>query len=320
MGSKFRKESGLSSWRRLSLQLWDKPKDPTVYGTLDIDMTRALAYIDALNADPAAPRVTVTHLAVKAIAKAIAAYPKSNALVSRRRMYLRDTVDVYCQVATEGGEDLSGVKITSADHKPIREIANELARRAVRVHDRSDPGSERTKNVMGRVPVALLGPLLRAVEYLTYDLRLDLGHFGVAFDQFGSAMVSNVGGFGIANGLAPLVPATRVPVVLLLGEIAERPVARDGAVVAAPCMTVGCTFDHRVLDGFHAGKLARIVRACFEDPFKEIGLPSRSSSADDRLRLGRHDTSDRDPLDTECRDRKPGFVRQEDLTTRGVGD
>ena len=320
MGSKFRRENELSSWRQLSLQLWDKPKDPTVYGTLDIDMTKALDYLDALNADPDSPRVTVTHLAVKAIAKAMAAYPRSNALVSRRRMYRRDSVDVYCQVATEGGEDLSGVKICSADSKPIREIANELARRAVRVHDRSDPGSERTKRALGRMPSALLGPLLRTVEYLTYDLRLDLGRFGVAFDQFGSAMVSNVGGFGIANGLAPLVPATRVPVVLLLGEIAERPVARKGVVVAAPCMTVGCTFDHRVLDGFQAGKLARVVRACLDDPLKEIGLPTRSSSTDDRLRLGRPDTSDRDPIDNECRDRRPGFVRAEDLRTRDAGD
>jgi len=315
MPSKFRRENALSSWRQLALQLWDKPKDPTVYGTLEIDMTRSLGYLDALNADPVSPRVTVTHLAVKAIAKAIAANPKSNALVSRRRLYLRDSVDVFCQVATEGGDDLSGVKITGADRKPIREIATELARRTTRVHDRSDPGSEKTKQVLRRVPGVLLRPLLQAVEYLTYDLRLDLSRFGVAFDQFGSAMISNVGGFGIANGLAPLVPASRVPVVLLLGEIAERPVVQAGTVVAAPCMTVGCTFDHRVLDGFHAGKLAQIVRACFEDPFKEIGLPSRSSSADDRLVLGPHDTSDKGPSDTECRDRKPGFVREGDLTT-----
>ena len=315
MGARFHRVNELATWRLLSLHLWGKPRDPTVYGTLEIDMTQALRYLDALNAEPGAPRVTVTHLAVKAIAKAIASNPEANALVSRRRLYLRDSVDVYCQVATDGGDDLSGVKIASADVKSIHEIAAELARRAERVHDRSDAGSEKTKRTMRRVPRFLLGPLLRTVEYATYDLRLDLGRFGVAFDQFGSAMVSNVGGFGIANGLAPLVPASRVPVVLLLGEVAERVIARDGEIVAAPCMTVGCTFDHRVLDGFHAGKLARIVRACLEDPFKQIGLPSRPSSAGDRLRLGPRDTSGRDPSDSECRDRKPGFVREEDLPT-----
>jgi len=312
---RFRRSSKLSSWRLLSLHLWGKPRDPTVYGTLEIDMTRALQYLDAVNSVPGPARATVTHLVVKAIAKAIAGNPEANAIVSRRRLYLRDSVDVYCQVATDGGDDLSGVKITSADSKPIHEIASEFASRADRVHDHSDPESEKTKRTMLGTPRFLLGPLLRLVEYLTYDLRIDLSAFGIAFDQFGSAMVSNVGGFGIENGLAPLVPATRVPVVLLLGEIAERAIVREGRIVAAPCMTIGCTFDHRVLDGFRAGKLAQVVRACLEDPFKEIGLSSRSSSAGDRLRLGPRDTSDTFPRDSVCTDRKTESVNDEDLPT-----
>jgi pyruvate dehydrogenase E2 component (dihydrolipoamide acetyltransferase) len=305
----------LSSWRLLALHLWGKPRDPTVYGTLEIDMSRALQYLDAVNATSGSTHATVTHLVVKAIAKAIAVNPEANALVSRRRVYLRDSVDVYCQVATEGGEDLSGVKITSADSKPLHVIAAELAARAQRVHDRSDPGSERTKSTMLRTPRFLLGPLLRLVEYLTFDLRIDLSRFGVAYDQFGSAMVSNVGSFGIANGLAPLVPATRVPVVLLVGEIAERAIVREGRVVAAPCMTVGCTFDHRVLDGFRAGKMAQVVRACLEDPFREIGLPSRPSSADDRLHLGPRGRNDTFPSGSAYTDRKSEFEKDEDLPT-----
>ena len=309
---KFRSASRLSSWRLLSLHLWDKPRDPTVYGTLDVDMTLALRYLDSVNEGLSEGRVTVTHLVVKAIAKAIALNPESNALVSRRRLYLRDSVDVYCQVATEGGEDLSGVKIESADSKPLHEIAREMALRARRVHDRSDPESERTKRTLLRTPRCLLGPLLRIVEFVTYDLRIDLSRLGVAFDQFGAAMVSNVGTFGISNGLAPLVPATRVPVVLLVGEVMERPIVRDGGIVAAPCMTIGCTFDHRVLDGFRAGKMAKIVRACLEDPFKEIGLPSRPSSAVDRLLLRPRGTSESDPSDTACKDHRPGYVKTGD--------
>ncbi len=310
--NKFKPLRRLSSWRLLSLHLWGKPRDPTVYGNLEIDMTEALRYLDAVNRESEGARVTITHLAVKAIAKANAHNPEANALVSRRAIYLRDTVDVYCQVATDAGDDLSGVKITSADSKPIRDIAADLAARAQRVHERSDVGSETTKRTMLKTPRWLLGPLLRLVEFATYDLRLDLGRFGIPFDQFGSAMVSNVGGFGITHGLAPLVPATRVPVVLLLGEVVERAVVREGRVVAAPCMTVGCTFDHRVLDGFRAGKMARIVRNCLENPFTEIGLPSRSSSAGDRLRLEPHGTNDSDPHDSACTDRKLGFETDED--------
>jgi pyruvate dehydrogenase E2 component (dihydrolipoamide acetyltransferase) len=308
----FRKARRLSSWRRIALHLWEKPRDPTVYGVLEIEMTRALEYLDRVNAVDSGARATVTHLVVKAIAKAVALNPEANAVVSRRHLYFRDTVDVYCQVATDGGNDLSGVKVREADRKPIHEIATELEESVRRVQNRLDPGSERTKQTVLGVPPLLLGPLLRAVEYLTYDRLWDLSKLGIAFDQFGSAMVSNVGSFGIANGLAPLVPATRVPVVLLLGEVAERPVVRDGRVEVAPCLTIGCTFDHRVIDGYQAGKMARVVRQCIENPFTELGLPNRSSSAVDRLVLDPPGTSGTDRIDTGYTAHRTGFAREED--------
>lgn len=312
MSKGFRKARRLSSWRRIALHLWGKPRDPTVYGVLEIEMTRALEYLNRINSRPADPRVTVTHLVVKGIANAIAENPEANAVVSRRDLYFRDSVDVYCQVATDGGTDLSGVKVTEADRKPIHEIAAELNDNIKRVQERRDAGSERTKQTVLSVPSRLLGPLLRAIEYLTYERLWDLSTFGIAFDQFGSAMVSNVGGFGIANGLAPLVPATRAPVVLLLGEVADRPIVRDGRVEVAPCITIGCTFDHRVIDGYVAGKMARVVRRCLENPFTELGLPSQPSSTVDRLVLDRPGTSDTGPIGSGCKGHTPGFLREED--------
>ena len=40
--------------------------------------------------------------------------------------------------------------------------------------------------------------------------------------------------------------------ILSIGRIAERPVVRDGAVVAAPVGYISVTFDHRVVDGARA--------------------------------------------------------------------
>lgn len=312
MSKGFRKARRLSSWRRIAVHLWEKPRDPTVYGVLEIEMSRALEYLERVNASTSGAKATVTHLVVKAIAKAIAMNPEANAVVSRKHLYFRDTVDVYCQVATDGGNDLSGVKVREADRKPITAVAAEFEQNVQRVQNGLDAGSERTKKTVLRVPTRLLGPLLRAIEYLTYERLWDLSGLGIAFDQFGSAMVSNVGSFGIANGLAPLVPATRVPVVLLLGEIAERPVARQGRVEVSPCLTIGCTFDHRVIDGYQAGKMARVVRQCLENPFAELGLPSRPSSTADRLHLDPIGMNDTDRIDSGYMAHRPGFVREED--------
>ncbi len=310
----FKPAHNISRWRRLALHLWRDPRDPTVYGNLEINMTRAMEYIDAVNSDADRAKITVTHLVIKAIAKAIAEFPDANAIIAGRRIFLRETVDVYCQVATGGGNDLSGLKISRADSKSAVDIAEELCGRVGGVHAGTDPGSERTKRAVEHIPDLLLGPLLWLIDFLTYTLRLDLSRFGVAFDQFGSAMVSNVGSFGIGHGLAPLVPASHAPIVLLVGEVIEKPVAINGQITIAACMTIGATFDHRLIDGFQAGKLATTVKQALADPFLAFGLPSQPNSAGDHarhFRLPRGENGS-DRADSAYKDRKPGFVRNED--------
>lgn len=311
----FKRANRISRWRRLALHLWRDPRDPTVYGNLEINMVKALEYIDAVNSSSGRAKITVTHLVIKAIAKAIAEFPDANAIIAGRRIYYRESVDVYCQVATGGGDDLSGLKISQADRKSAAEIAEELCGRVGGVHAGTDPGSERTKRAVEHVPHLLLGPLLWLIDFLTYTLRLDLSRMGVAFDQFGSAMVSNVGSFGIGHGLAPLVPASHVPIVLLVGEVIEKPVVVEGQISIAACMTIGATFDHRLIDGFQAGKLATTVKESLADPFLAFGLPSLPSSTDDharRFHLPPHDESSSDRSDSEYKDHKPESVRNED--------
>src|SRR5205823_2039441 len=98
----------------------------------------------------------------------------------------------------------------------------------------------------------------RIMRYLVYDLDLDLSRFGVVKDEFGSAMVTNVGTFGLAHAYAPLVPFSRTPLVVLVGEVQERAVVEDGRVVARPIMTLGVTFDHRFMDGFQGGRMVQL--------------------------------------------------------------
>ena len=123
-----------------------------------------------------------------------------------------------------------------------------------------------TVDIFIQVPVRLLGPVVRILSYLTYDLDLDLTRFDVVKDGFGSAMVTNVGTFGLAQAYAPLVPFSRVPLVVLVGEVQDKAVVEAGRVVVRPMMTLGVTFDHRFMDGYHGGAMAQLVRAFLEDP------------------------------------------------------
>ena len=119
---------------------------------------------------------------------------------------------------------------------------------------------------MDSLPFSVLRRALRFAAWFTTDKNLSLEWLGLPRQPFGSAMVTSVGMFGVQKAYGPLSPLYRIPILALVSEIAQKPVVSDGEIVARPMLTVTATMDHRFLDGSHAARVARNVRAYLEDP------------------------------------------------------
>ena len=254
-----------SSWRKISMGAWGRPHDPSIYGWLELDLSRALRYLDELGRANSV-KLTLTHLVGKALATALADYPDANVRVRRQRVHQRESVDVFFQVAYQEGANLSGAKLQDVPSKSLVEIARELEQRAAAIRERAPHALARSDRSLSRVPAPLRRAAMRVMETAIYDWELDLSRFGVPRDAFGSAMVTNVGVFGLPHGFAPLVPFSRVPIVLTVGSVHDAPVVDDGAVVVRPVVCIGVTLDHRLIDGALAGKLAARFREVMLDP------------------------------------------------------
>lgn len=259
------KKTPIRGWRKITSATWGHPNDPQIYGDLEIDATAALAFIEKAR-DTTGTKLSITHLAGKAIAHALGENPDLNVRMYRNHFVHRETVDIFFIVSTDAGSELSGVKVERADEKPVVEIAKELARRADRIRNDEDVEFGKTKQMLDRTPRMLLGVSLRAAAWLTADRDLDLKKQGLPRQAFGSAMVSSVGMFGIQHAYAPLSPYYRIPFLIVVGEVAMKPAVVDGQVVPRPMLTMSATMDHRYLDGFHAARLAKSARAYLEDP------------------------------------------------------
>jgi pyruvate/2-oxoglutarate dehydrogenase complex dihydrolipoamide acyltransferase (E2) component len=269
----FRPLAPFRGWRRTAVHTWSAPRDPSVYALVELPVGNALAYIERARATTGV-RVTLSHLVLRGVALGIRQNPQLNGIVARGRIMLRESIDIFMQVMTEGGSDLSGIKIAHADQKSAVAVAREAQERIDRLRARQDRDVERTKNVLDRLPAPILGPVLRAIAYLIYDLDLDLSRFGIVKDTFGSAMITNVGMLGLEAAFAPLVPFSRTPLVVLVGEVQDRVVAEDGHPVVRPMLTLGVTFDHRFMDGFQGGKMAALMRAYVQNPGAFDPLPA----------------------------------------------
>ena len=276
------KKKDVSAFRRIAIGTWRTAYDPSVYGTMEMPMDRALQYIKDFRAHTG-KRLTVTHLIARATAEALKRCPDANAILRFNRIYLRKTIGVFMQVVmTDEGEDkvdLSGVTIYDVADKDLSEIADEVQDKVDKVRKRQDPALEKSRNTFLYIPFLLLNFFLRFLSFLSSTLNLDLRWMGIPQDGFGSVMITNIGTLGLDTAYVPLVPWSRVPILLATCAVKECAVVEDSEVVIRKQMKINATFDHRFIDGFHAAVMARTLKQWLGDPYEHFD-PIPDSSAE----------------------------------------
>jgi pyruvate/2-oxoglutarate dehydrogenase complex dihydrolipoamide acyltransferase (E2) component len=261
----------LRGWRRLAFATWRAPlPDPAVRGHLVVDAGAALAFIERVRV-ATGEHVTLTHLAVKAVARAVAANPEVNVRRRLGRLVPRPAVDVGLVVAFDEGRQQAALTITSPANLPVAEIARKVSEGVARLRGGGGGGLARAGRVMDLLPLPLLRAGMRFFSWLSADLGVDLTRFGfpeygMRAGGFGSALVTAVGMLGLDHGSPLLSPLSRVPVAVLVGRVGERALVVEGVVQARPAFDLSFTADHRFVDGWHAGRLAAAMREYFADP------------------------------------------------------
>lgn len=257
--------------RKLAIAAWRAPREPNIYGTLTLDASEVLAYVDHLR-DTTGEKVTVTHVVGKAVASALAAEPSLNGRIVMGRYVPHETVDVAFLVAFEDGEDLAKVKLERVDERPVVEIARELRERSSRLRAGRDDAFEKSRGLIRLLPMWLLRPVVWFSGWLTASLGVDAPAVGLDAFPFGSCVVTSVGMFGLDQGFVPPTPFARVPLYVLIGAVRDGVVAVDGEPAVRPQVTLSATLDHRFVDGYQAAVIADHVRRAFADPWSLDGV------------------------------------------------
>ena len=115
------------------------------------------------------------------------------------------------------------------------------------------------KGTLGKIPWPFRRMAFKLIRWIVNDLGFQLKSMGLSDNSFGSIMLSNIGTHGLATGMAALFPAAKLPAVIVMGHAEKKPVVRDGEIVIRTMLPLTGTFDHRIVDGGHAGKLARSI-------------------------------------------------------------
>ena len=252
--------------RKLAIASWSAPREGNIHGKVTLDADEALAWLGATR-EATGEHVTLTHLVGAGIARALAVEPSLNGTIRFGRFVAHDSIDLTFLVAMPDGSDLAKARIDHVDHRHPADVARELRERVERLRTGTDDDWERSKAAIRWMPTWLLRRVVWLTGWLASSLGLSIPALGVERFAFGSAVVTNVGMFGVDEAYVPPTPFARVPLWVLIGAVREVPTVRDGRVVATNQVTLTVTIDHRFIDGFQAGTLAAEFRRVFADPW-----------------------------------------------------
>ncbi len=262
-------------FRKLAMSFWDRPKDGTIYGSSDLNVLKTRIFQNAVK-EKFGVRPTIGQLMGRALAEGLKRAPEGNAKIIWGQAYLKESIDVYYQVDVEDGKDLSGVVVPDVGGKTCVDVARELRDRADKLRKGKDIQYEKTqKGLLPKLPSWMLRPILWGLTFLEYNLGITATWAGAKPEPFGTVMVTNVSSFQVDQAYAPLVPVSRVPLIVLIGQVTDQPWVVDRKLCVRPVVNGSATIDHRIMDGNKIGRLIRVIKDYMQNPYPyetELGL------------------------------------------------
>ncbi|NGX55320.1 MAG: Dihydrolipoyllysine-residue acetyltransferase component of pyruvate dehydrogenase complex [Chlamydiae bacterium] len=124
------------------------------------------------------------------------------------------------------------------------------------------------------IDAGLITPIIRHADHknlgqIAQEIRLlvEKAHKGKLTEEEyrgGSFSITNLGMFGITEFGAIINPPQAA--ILAIGGIEDRPVVKEGQVVAGKTLTLVLSADHRVIDGVAAAQFLKTLQQLLENP------------------------------------------------------
>jgi hypothetical protein len=196
--------------RKLAISSWSAPREANIHGKLTVDVTEAEAWLDATR-QRTGVKVTLTHLVGAGVARALASEPSLNGTIRFGKFVPHDRVNITFLVAMPDGSDLAKARVDDVDLRHPVEVARELGERVERLRSGSDQDWERSKRAIRLLPTFLLRRLVWLTGWLASSLGMNIPALGVERFAFGSAVITNVGMFGVDEAYVPPTPFAGSP-------------------------------------------------------------------------------------------------------------
>ena len=246
---------------------WSSPYDPHTYTTVKLDITKIIPYLKQ-KSEQIKENITPTIFAIKLMALVLKKYPEVYGFIKYGRYEPKDTIDICCIVQVGDGKGLANATITSGELKNFKEIATQLVENAKILRAKKNKDFNIKMTMFKFVPTFLTGPITQIVSYLS-SIGYKVKAIRLKKFEFGSFVITSIGGLGIEHSYAPIPPFTFAPLLLTLCKKYDvNKKSEDGSIVHKTYLRMNFTADYRFFDPKTASSIFKDIHLFGEDPEK----------------------------------------------------
>jgi len=254
--------------RKIMMATWSEPSEGNIFSRFEYDTRNYDRYIEKTK-EKAGIKVTLTHVAIKALAEVLKTAPDINGKISFGKFIPYDKVSISCLVDIEGGKDLASITIEDCDKLTLEEVAEFIRDKARNIKEKKGDADHKKRTGPAHIlPTFVVSWLMELSSFLTVYLGLSIPAVGLKKYPFGGGLVTSVGMFNIKDTFAPFPGFTKVPMAMTVCAVEKKPIAEGDRVVVAPVIGLNVVLDHRYMDGARAGKLQIVLDDVFLHPEK----------------------------------------------------
>jgi pyruvate/2-oxoglutarate dehydrogenase complex dihydrolipoamide acyltransferase (E2) component len=250
--------------QKIRMTAFDESGDPTLYASVEIDLTNADAFLNEYNQRSPETKLTYSHFGLMGLSRALSESKLASKL-SFDAFSIDNHVDLGLIVDVEG-ENITALVMNKCDSRSLPEIASFINTKIKLAKSRKIKQINFQNKIINFFPSYVSKVIMQIGIFILSDVGIKLHSLAPKQSPRLHAAVSNISAFNIHDAYSALTAIAKLEIIAVMGAPVMRPVVVDGKIEPRKTMTIDLTVDARYINVEQCAVLIPRIKECWENP------------------------------------------------------
>ena len=250
--------------QKIWMTAFDEPGDPTLYASIEIDLTNVDSFIELYNETGPETKLTYSHFGLLSIARCL----RESHLASKLSFdaYSIDKhVDLGLIVDVEGS-NISALVMNHCDSKSLADISSFINTKIKMAKTNKIKQINFQNKIMGYFPSYISKMVMQIGLFMLSDVGIKLYPLTPKQSPRLHGAVSNITAYKIHDAYTALTAIAKLELIAVMGSPVVRPLVVGGDILPRKTMIIDLTIDSRYINVEKCALLTPQIKEYWENP------------------------------------------------------